>query len=164
MTRKMIDCRTTPSERDCTLTIAGAEDEVLAAAAHHAVTEHGHADEPELRDLLRGALTDEPETVSEHGAFVQLFEFHTDRIDEWSAIQERFRVGIGAERATRWSILGTDRDRPGTFVAIVEFPSYPAAMGNSGHAATQTFLKELQEICTDEPGFRNLDVRLARPY
>lgn len=66
---------------------------------------------------------------------MQLFEFHTERIDEWAAIQERFRAGIGADRTTRWWILGADRDRSGTYLAIVEFPD-----------------------------FRNLDVRLARPY
>lgn len=58
MTRKMIDCRAVPNEVGCTLTIAGQEDEVVTAAAAHAVSTHGHADSPELRDMLRGALTD----------------------------------------------------------------------------------------------------------
>jgi predicted small metal-binding protein len=56
MTRYMIDCRKVPSENNCTLTIAGTEDEVLAAAAEHAVAAHGHDGTPELRDMLRGAL------------------------------------------------------------------------------------------------------------
>lgn len=58
MDRKMIDCRATPSEVDCTLTIAGREDEVLNAAAAHAVAVHGHEDSPELREGLRGLLVD----------------------------------------------------------------------------------------------------------
>jgi hypothetical protein len=58
MSRKMIDCRKMPSESNCSLTIAGTEDEVLAAAAAHAVSAHGHEDGPELRDGLRGALED----------------------------------------------------------------------------------------------------------
>jgi predicted small metal-binding protein len=58
MTRKMLDCRSVPSENNCTLTIAGTEDEVLDAAAAHAVSAHGHADSPELREMLRGGLTD----------------------------------------------------------------------------------------------------------
>ena len=37
MARKMIDCRSMPSEIGCTLTIAGEEDEVLDAAMAHAV-------------------------------------------------------------------------------------------------------------------------------
>jgi adenosylmethionine-8-amino-7-oxononanoate aminotransferase len=56
MSRYMIDCRKVPSENGCTLTIAGTENEVLDAAAAHAVAAHGHEGGPELRDMLRGAL------------------------------------------------------------------------------------------------------------
>jgi predicted small metal-binding protein len=56
MARKMIDCRKVPSDNNCTLTIAGTEDEVLDAAAAHAVAKHGHEDNPELREMLRGGL------------------------------------------------------------------------------------------------------------
>jgi predicted small metal-binding protein len=58
MARKMIDCRKVPNEIGCTLTIAGEQDEVLDAAAAHAVTKHGHDDTPELRDMLRTSLED----------------------------------------------------------------------------------------------------------
>jgi predicted small metal-binding protein len=58
MTRKMVDCRTMPSESGCTLTIAGTEDEVLDAAVAHAVAKHGHQDTPELRDMIRAGLAD----------------------------------------------------------------------------------------------------------
>jgi hypothetical protein len=58
MARKMIDCRQVPSDNHCTLTIAGTEDEVLDAATAHAVAKHGHEDTPELREMLRGGLTD----------------------------------------------------------------------------------------------------------
>lgn len=61
--RKMIDCRRMPSDRDCSLTILGTEEEVLAIAVRHAVEEHGHRDTPELREQLRGALVDEPTEV-----------------------------------------------------------------------------------------------------
>jgi predicted small metal-binding protein len=56
MTRYMIDCRKVPSEIGCSLTIAGPEEEVLDAAADHAVAKHGHENTPELREMLRGAL------------------------------------------------------------------------------------------------------------
>ena len=56
MARFMIDCRKVPSEIGCTLTIAGTEEEVLDAAAAHAVATHGHEETPELREMLRGAL------------------------------------------------------------------------------------------------------------
>jgi predicted small metal-binding protein len=58
MTRKMIDCRQIPSDINCTLTIAGQAEEVLDAATAHAAAKHGHADTPELREMLRGSLTD----------------------------------------------------------------------------------------------------------
>lgn len=58
MARKMIDCRQLPSENNCTLTIAGEPEDVLDAAALHAVDKHGHANTPELREQLRGALQD----------------------------------------------------------------------------------------------------------
>jgi hypothetical protein len=58
MGRKMIDCRKVPSEIGCTLTIAGGEEEVLEAAAAHAVAKHGHQDTPELRVMLRSGLED----------------------------------------------------------------------------------------------------------
>ena len=59
MTRKVADCRDTPSERGCTLTISGDEDEVVDAAAQHAVSAHGHEDNAELREMIRGGLKDE---------------------------------------------------------------------------------------------------------
>jgi hypothetical protein len=49
MDRKLIDCRTMPSERNCSLTIAGTEDEVLDAATDHAVNAHGHERTAELQ-------------------------------------------------------------------------------------------------------------------
>ncbi|MFG2207922.1 DUF1059 domain-containing protein [Streptomyces sp. NPDC048638] len=57
--RRMVDCRDHPSERNCTLVIAGEEEEVVRAASEHAVSVHGHADGPELREQIRSALKDE---------------------------------------------------------------------------------------------------------
>lgn len=163
MTRKIIDCRAVPNDVGCTLAITGEPGELITAAAQHAVTGHGHADTPKLRDHLRGMLADEP-TVSHPGAFVQLIEFDTNRVAEWDAIADRWAAAIGAQRAARWSVLGADRDRPGRYVAVVEFPGYAEAMTNSGHPATAAFFKELQAICTSEPQFRNLDARSVQTF
>ncbi|WP_225841572.1 DUF1059 domain-containing protein [Streptomyces albus] len=57
--RKVADCREHPSESQCTLTISGEEDEVVQAAAEHAVSVHGHTDSPELREQIRSMLKDE---------------------------------------------------------------------------------------------------------
>lgn len=59
--RKVIDCRNFPSEKNCTLAISGAEEEVLDLAVLHAVTTHGHQDTPELRGQIRSLLKDEEE-------------------------------------------------------------------------------------------------------
>ena len=56
MARKVADCRRYPSEINCTLTISGEEEEVVQAAAQHAVAAHGHEDTPELREQVRGLL------------------------------------------------------------------------------------------------------------
>lgn len=63
MSRKMIDCRRMPSERNCSVTISGTEEEVLAVAVRHAIEEHGHDDTPELREKIRQGLVDEPAEV-----------------------------------------------------------------------------------------------------
>ena len=163
MTRKTIDCRTAPNDVGCTLAISGEPDELVAAAAQHAVTVHGHADAPELRKQLRGLLADEP-GVSAPGAFVQLIEFDTDRIAAWDAIVGRWAEAIGTQHTVRWAVLGSDRDRPGRHVAIVAFPGYTEAMAHSGHPATEALGKELQAICTGEPRFRNLNVGSTQTY
>lgn len=60
MARKYIDCREFPSESHCTVAIsADSEDEVIEAAAHHAVQVHGHEDSPHLRTLLKQAVRSE---------------------------------------------------------------------------------------------------------
>jgi predicted small metal-binding protein len=56
--RKVIDCRLQPSEKGCTLSIEGTEEEVLEAAVDHAVVAHGHTNSPELREQIRGLLRD----------------------------------------------------------------------------------------------------------
>ncbi|UKY49084.1 DUF1059 domain-containing protein [Streptomyces inhibens] len=57
--RKKVDCRDYPSEVNCTLVIAGEEEEVVRAASEHAASVHGHTDSPELRQQIRTMLKDE---------------------------------------------------------------------------------------------------------
>ncbi|MGB8910146.1 MAG: DUF1059 domain-containing protein [Candidatus Cybelea sp.] len=57
MARKFIDCREYPSEMNCTIAIsADRDDELVEAAAQHAVAVHRHEDSPELRTTLRSML------------------------------------------------------------------------------------------------------------
>ena len=57
--RKVADCRKFPSEKNCTLTISGTEEEVVRAATEHAISAHGHKDTPELRTEIRAMLETE---------------------------------------------------------------------------------------------------------
>jgi predicted small metal-binding protein len=61
--RYVADCRKFPSESNCTLTISGREDEVVRAAAEHAVSVHGHKDTAELRTEIRKIIEEERVTV-----------------------------------------------------------------------------------------------------
>ena len=66
MDRKMADCRRFASDTGCSLTIIGEEEEVVATAAQHAASVHGHEDTPDMREQIRGML--EPEDAYTPGA------------------------------------------------------------------------------------------------
>lgn len=57
--RVVADCRLIPSKNNCSLTIAGTEQEVMKVAVMHAVHDHGHKDTPELREQIKGMLKNE---------------------------------------------------------------------------------------------------------
>lgn len=59
--RKVIDCRLYPSEKGCTLSMEGTEEELLEVAVDHAVVAHGHTNSPELREKVRSLLRDAEE-------------------------------------------------------------------------------------------------------
>ena len=57
MARYSIDCRKMPSDKNCTVEIsADSKQELLDAAAQHAVAVHGHKDGPELRQQIGGMI------------------------------------------------------------------------------------------------------------
>lgn len=62
MSRKFVDCRESPSVSGCSLRISGEEEEVVRVAAMHAADVHGHADGPELRDMIRRSLHEDVES------------------------------------------------------------------------------------------------------
>lgn len=159
MARKMLDCREMPSESGCTLTLIGEEDEVLRAGVAHAVDVHGHTDNEELRDGLRAGLREPVSAPTEAGTFIQLIEAKTRRINDVIALDDQWAQAIGDARTARWLIRAADRDQPDTYLEMVEFPSYEAAMANSQHPATSDFAARLAKLCDEEPTFRNLDVR-----
>jgi hypothetical protein len=159
MARMTLDCRAMPSDRNCSVQISGDESEVLDLAVRHAVDAHGHADSDELRAALREALREEAELLVEDGSFLQLIEFRTGDIGRFHELAEQWRQSIGRETTGRWALLTADRDRPDTYVQVVGFPDFAAAMRNSEHPVTTEFAKRMQEATEGEADFRNLDVR-----
>lgn len=90
--------------------------------------------------------------------FIQIIEFQTDKIDEFDAVQDEWLSASAGWRTPTRSVRTQDRDKPGTYVQIVEFPSYEEAMANSGHPETEEFSQRLAALCSAPPKFRNLDV------
>jgi len=90
--------------------------------------------------------------------FVQLIEFKTSRIDEFNAtVDDWLKESAGWRTSTR-AQMGQDRDQPGTYIQVVEFPSYEAAMENSNRPETAKFAEKLAALCDGPATFRNLDV------
>jgi hypothetical protein len=92
-------------------------------------------------------------------SFIQLIEVITSRPDEVESLVAEWRDQTEGRRRARRGTLTEDRDRPGTFVQIVEFDSYEDAMANSSLPETMAFATRLRDLCDQPPAFRNLDVR-----
>ena len=90
--------------------------------------------------------------------FVQLIEFEATDVDAVTAMLERFRDENPGALTWSASTVTEDRDRSGTYVAIVEFPSYEKAMKEQGNPATSALSANLAELMSGAPRFRNLDV------
>ena len=92
--------------------------------------------------------------------FVQIIEFKTSRFDEVKALGDEFRTTMsGQGAAPRRISITEDRERPGTYLNIVEFDSYESAMENSNRPETGQFAEQMQKLCDGPPKFYNLDVR-----
>jgi len=95
--------------------------------------------------------------------FVQIIEYQTTRIDELNAALDEWLEQTKGQRAATRGTQTRDRDRPNTYLQIVEFPSYEDAMANSNMPATGAFATRLAELCDGPPTFRNLDVTRDEP-
>jgi hypothetical protein len=99
-------------------------------------------------------------------SFVQIIEHATDQPDAVAALGERMRQEMDAAgeqpRFTRIMRLA-DRDRPGTYFTIIEFPSHEAARENNDDPRTQAFAAEMMQLSNGEPKFYNLDLIESYP-
>jgi quinol monooxygenase YgiN len=96
--------------------------------------------------------------------FVQVFEFKTSHIDEVRALGQEIQTARGGKPGGPQRVIVTeDRDRPGTYINIVQFASYDEAMANSDDPQTQAFAKRMGELCDGPPRFYNLDLLQSWP-
>ena len=91
-------------------------------------------------------------------AFIQIIEYKTNRIDELNAALDGWLEKTKGKRAASRGTQSRDRDAADTYVQIIEFPSYDAAMANSNLPETGEFAAQLAKLCDAPPTFRNLDV------
>ncbi len=92
-------------------------------------------------------------------AFVQIIEYQTSRPEEIQALQRRWEEETAGKRSATRVLACADRDRPNTYVTVVEFPSYDEAMRNSNLPATAAMAEQLAKLCDGPPSFRNLDLK-----
>jgi len=92
-------------------------------------------------------------------AFVQIIEMTTNRPDEVEALVTEWRSQTESRRTAQRGTFTKDRDRPDTYVQIVEFASFEDAMANSDLPETAAFAERLTKLCDGPMTFRNLDVQ-----
>lgn len=92
--------------------------------------------------------------------FVQIVEFSTSRIDEVRKLSDDFQAQMGEDPGGAGSraVITADRDTPGRYLVIAQFPSYEEAMANSNRPEVSAFAQAMAELCDGPPTFRNLDV------
>lgn len=95
--------------------------------------------------------------------FVQIIELQTGRFDEVEALHEAWLADTAGTRTTTSETILADRDHPGRYLVVVEFPDEAAAARNDALAATGRFAEQLRGLLDEPPVFRNLDlVRIDR--
>ena len=90
--------------------------------------------------------------------FMQIMEMRTSRLDEVQAVLDEWRTTTAGRRTAQRSITGRDRQGDDVYVAVVEFPSYEAAMTNSELPEPRQLAEKLAKLCDAPPTFRNLDI------
>ena len=91
--------------------------------------------------------------------FVQIIEMTTTKAPEIEELVDGWMAATEGRRSASRSLLTKDRERPDTYVQVVEFPSYEDAMANSDLPETASFAERLAQLCDGPMVFRNLDVR-----
>lgn len=90
--------------------------------------------------------------------FVQIIEFKTSNLDAMLELDAKWTKATEGKRTATSLVKTLDRDKPETYLWIIEFPSYEEALRNNDLPATQEISQEMMKLADGEPRFRNLDV------
>jgi hypothetical protein len=90
--------------------------------------------------------------------FIQIVEFRTSRLEEGQAYIDEYRKVTEGKRTTTRVRVCEDRDQPGRYFTIAEFPSYEDAMRNSQMPETSNLAEQLGQLAEGSPTFYNLEV------
>ncbi|GAA0472622.1 ester cyclase [Streptomyces stramineus] len=91
-------------------------------------------------------------------AFLQLVDCKTRRYEDMDRLMDSWLELTEGKRTATHSIVGRDRADGDHYVEIIEFPSYEAAMKNSGLPETNRVFEEMVALCDGTPTFTDLDV------
>ena len=90
--------------------------------------------------------------------FVQIIKLRSDRFDDLEAAHDEWRAATEGQRTVVREMLCQDRDDPGTYWMIVEFPDHAAAERNNDLEATGRIAQRLADVASSGPEFVNLDL------
>lgn len=94
--------------------------------------------------------------------FVQIMEFQTSQLDQVKALDQKWQQETEGKRTATSMMITQDRDRPGTYLWIIGFPSYEAAQRNNDLPETQQIAEAMTKATDGPASFRNLDVMEKR--
>jgi hypothetical protein len=97
----------------------------------------------------------EPQSVMR---FCQIIEFSTDRIDEFTAHLDAWKLRTEGKRIPHRAALCRDRDAEGRYLLTVEFSSFARGLENSKRPETAEFASFLAQLSHSPLTFRNLDL------
>ncbi len=90
--------------------------------------------------------------------FVQIMECRTTRFEELDQLDAQWQNATAGRNTVVRQYVTKDRDRPDTYVIIVEFDSYEDATKNNELPETNEIAQQMQKLVDGEVVFRNLDV------
>ena len=90
--------------------------------------------------------------------FVQIIKATTSKMAEMEAAHEEWLTATDGQRTVSREMICENRDKPGEYWMIVEFPSYEDAMTNNDLPATQVIAEKMASLVDGPPEFVNLDL------